>query len=94
MPLEHDYVIGEHPDSASGMEPVTLDGVADQHVEIKLSGWNATVSDLGSGELTEWRPSEDPEFYERPPGGAIVIEPGTPIRLSGSAVLTYRGPSA
>ncbi|MEV4247451.1 protein kinase [Streptosporangium canum] len=91
LPLEHDYTIGEHPDSASGMEPVMLDGVADQHVEIKLSGWNVTVSDLGSGELTEWRSSEDPEFYELPPRGAIVIEPGMSVAAALELINDARG---
>lgn len=95
--LDHDAIIGRHPQLPPGFpgvppELVAIDDpskdVSNRHLHVRVDQWRVIVRDLGSTNGTEIiRPGWPPMALA--PGQDTDIEPGTRVVLAGVVTVTY-----
>ncbi|WP_329520208.1 FHA domain-containing protein [Spirillospora sp. NBC_01491] len=98
IPLDDDQLIGREPARAQEVtggraRPVRLtdrDGsISRRHVLVALQEWRVKVVDLGSVNGTALKKPGEQEFQRLPPESAVVLPPGSTVRVGRSRTFRF-----
>jgi hypothetical protein len=99
--VDAEYLVGRMPEGDPRVETGVLrslsvedpsGAVSRVHAEVRVSGWDVLLTDVGSRNGTYYSGPGDPEWSQLPEGQSHRLVPGTRVRLGGRSFL-FESPS-